>query len=60
MQISRSMDRRIRTPESGFAWAERGVRVASILALAWLFTRIARRLLATAAELHHPHDGPPA
>ena len=32
-------------PELWIAWAERGIRVIVILALAWIFSRIARRLL---------------
>src|SRR5271156_1157139 len=45
MQISRQIFAEIGRPEVWIAWVERGVRVAVVFALAWLFTRIARRLL---------------
>jgi small-conductance mechanosensitive channel len=46
MQISRSLIAEFGRPEVWILWAERGVRVIVILALAWLFSRIARRMLA--------------
>jgi moderate conductance mechanosensitive channel len=45
MQISSRIFAEIGRPEVVVQWAERAVRVAVVLALAWLFTRIARRLL---------------
>jgi len=49
-------------PEVWAAWAERGVRVAVVLGMAWLFTRIARRLLGqlrnyTIRMMNRRHEG---
>src|ERR1700693_2191429 len=45
MQISSRILAEMGRPEVVVQWAERGLRVAVVLVLAWLFTRIARRLL---------------
>lgn len=45
MQISRQISAQMGRPEIWITWAEQGIRVVVVLALAWLFTRIARRLL---------------
>jgi small-conductance mechanosensitive channel len=45
MQISSELAARLTHAEAWVPWIERGVRVAVILAGAWLLTRIARRLL---------------
>jgi small-conductance mechanosensitive channel len=45
MQISSRILAEMDRPEVVLQWAERGVRVGIVLILAWLFTRIARRLL---------------
>src|SRR5579862_3138015 len=45
MQISSRILAEIGRPEVVVQWAERGLRVLVVLGLAWLFTRIARRLL---------------
>jgi small-conductance mechanosensitive channel len=45
MQISRDIAAEFGKPQMWIAWAERGLRVIVILALAWLFSRIARKLL---------------
>ncbi len=62
MQISRSLSAEFGRPEVWIQWAERAVRVVVILALAWLFTRIARRLLArlrnyTIRVMDRRHEG---
>jgi small-conductance mechanosensitive channel len=46
MQISQDVTRELARLDTWLPWAFRGGRVLVILALAWLFTRIARRLLA--------------
>jgi len=46
MQISRHLVAEFARPEVWLQWTERAVRVFIILALAWLSSRIARRLLA--------------
>lgn len=46
MQISRDVLAQFARPEMWIQWGERAVRVVIILALAWLFSAIARRLLA--------------
>jgi moderate conductance mechanosensitive channel len=45
MQISRSVIAEFGRPEVWILWAERGVRVVVILALAWLFSHIFKRML---------------
>jgi len=45
MQISRQIFAEMSHPEFWAEWTERGVRLIVVFALAWLFTRIARRLL---------------
>lgn len=45
MQISRDAILELTEPRLWMLWTERAVRVLVILALAWLFTRVARRLL---------------
>jgi small conductance mechanosensitive channel len=45
MQISRQIFAEVSRPDFWATWAERGIRVAVVFALAWLFTRIAGRLL---------------
>jgi moderate conductance mechanosensitive channel len=49
-------------PELWMEWAERGIRVLVILALAWMFTRLARRMLAelrnyTLRVIDRRHEG---
>jgi len=46
MQISRTLSAEFLRPDVWMEWAARGVRVVVILVLAWLFSRIAKRLLA--------------
>src|SRR5579862_2983922 len=46
MQLSPGVWTEFARPEMWIQWGERAVRVVIILALAWLFSRIARRLLA--------------
>jgi len=62
MQISRQIFAEIGRPEVWIAWAERGLRVAVVFVLAWLFTRIARRLLGqlrnyTVRMMDRRHEG---
>lgn len=45
MQISRQIFAEMGRPEVWIGWSERALRVVVVFALAWLFTRIARRLL---------------
>src|SRR5258708_7116994 len=45
MQISRDVAAEFSRAQVWLAWAERGVRIIVILALAWIFSRVARRLL---------------
>jgi small-conductance mechanosensitive channel len=62
MQLSRQLFAEIGGPGVWIAWAERGVRVAVVFALAWLVTRIARRLLGqlrnyTVRMMDRRHEG---
>ncbi|HWZ33891.1 MAG TPA: mechanosensitive ion channel domain-containing protein [Bryobacteraceae bacterium] len=45
MRFLRDVAAELGKPQMWIAWAERGVRVIVILALAWLFSRLARKLL---------------
>jgi small-conductance mechanosensitive channel len=62
MQISHDVVAEIARPQVWIAWAERALRVIVILALAWLFSHIARRLLArlrnyTVRLMDRRHEG---
>src|ERR1700678_948461 len=45
MQIWTKIAGQLARPEVWIEWASRGVRVIGILGLAWVFTRIVRRML---------------
>jgi small conductance mechanosensitive channel len=62
MQISRDVWAQLARPEMWIEWSERAVRVVVILGLAWLFSRIAKRLLArlrnyTIRVMDRRHEG---
>lgn len=62
MQISRDVVAEFTKPQIWLTWAERGFHVLVILALAWMFSRIARRLLAqlrnyTIRVMDRRHEG---
>jgi small-conductance mechanosensitive channel len=62
MQIWTKIAGQLARPEVWIEWGERGVRVIGILALAWLFTRIVRRMLArlrsyTIRVMDRRHEG---
>ena len=62
MQISRDLIAEIGRPQLWLDWAERAFRVVVILALAWIFSRVARRLLArlrnyTVRMMDRRHEG---
>ena len=62
MQISRTLTAEFGRPELWIQWGERGIRVAVILALAWLFSHISGRLLTrlrtyTIRTMDRRHEG---